>query len=182
MAFQEVILTEKINKLGAESDIVRVRAGYARNFLIPRGKALEKTGRNLARLEALQKKRAEREAQEINDAQEFARRINKLKIVIEIETGESGKAFGSVTTADLADRIRAELGGNVEIDRHKIALEHPIKGSGEFEIAMKLHPEVTAKFSLVVKARGAQEAAPAEGEAAESAEQKPIRVKGRPKK
>jgi hypothetical protein len=86
MAFQDVILTQKIEKLGAESDIVRVRAGYARNFLIPSGKALEKTGGNLARLNRLKSKRAEREAQELNESQEIARKINKLKLTFELET------------------------------------------------------------------------------------------------
>jgi large subunit ribosomal protein L9 len=180
MPFQEVILTEKIHNLGAESDVVRVRAGFARNFLIPQKKALEKTKVNLARINALKTKRAEREAKELNDAQEFARRINKLKITIEIETGETGKAFGSVTTADLADRIKAELGGNVAVDRHKIVLEHPIKSTGEFEIPVKLHSDVTAKFALVVKTKATPEAAAAEPAAA--AEERPKSVKARPKK
>lgn len=180
MAFQEVILTEKIEKLGAESDIVRVRAGYARNYLIPQKKALEMTSRNLTRLNTLKAKRAEREATELNEAQEFARRINKIKITIELETGSTGKAFGSVTNTDLAERLKAELGGNVEVDRHKIVLDQPIKSSGEFEIPVKVHHDVTAKFALTVKAKGAPEAA--EGEEAAAAEDKPVRVKGRPKK
>ena len=107
MAFQEVILTEKINKLGSESDIVRVRAGYARNFLIPQGKAIEKTKVNLTRLNRLKVKRAEREAAELNDAQEFARKINKIHLHLELETGEGGKAFGSITNADIADKVKA---------------------------------------------------------------------------
>lgn len=180
MPFQEVILTEKIQNLGAESDVVRVRAGFARNFLIPQKKALEKTALNLARINALKAKRAEREAKELNEAQELARRINKLKITIEIETGETGKAFGSVTNADLADRIKAELGGNLTIDRHKIVLDHAIKNTGDFEIPVKLHPDVTAKFALIVKAKASPEAAAAEPAA--PAEEKPVRVKARPKK
>lgn len=179
MAFQEVILTEKVYNLGAESDVVRVRAGYARNYLIPQKKALEKTAGNLARLNKLKAKRAEREATELNDAQEFARKINKIKLTIELETGETGKAFGSVTAADLAERIKAELGGNVEFDRHKIVLEHPIKNTGEFEIPVKLHHDVQAKIQLTVKSKGAPEG---EAKAEEAAEAKPIRVKARPKK
>lgn len=182
MAFQEVILTEKVYNLGAESDIVRVRAGYARNFLLPQKKALEKTPGNLRRLNLLKAKRAEREAAELNDAQELARKINKIKFTIELETGETGKAFGSVTSADLADRIKAELGGNVEFDRHRIVLEHPIKTAGEFEIPVKLHHDVAAKFSVTIKSKSAPEAS-AEGEAASAeGEEKPIRVKARPKK
>ncbi len=183
MAFQEIILTEKIANLGAESDIVRVRAGYARNFLIPQKKALEKTPQNLARLNSLKTKRAEREAAELNDANDFARRINKIKITIELETGSTGKAFGSVTSADIADRVKAELGGNVEFDRHKIVLDQPIKATGEFEIPVKVHHDVTAKIALTVKAKGAPVGGAAAGdEAAAEGDEKQVRVKARPKK
>ena len=163
MSTTEVILTEKISNLGAEADVVRVKRGYARNFLVPRGKALEVTPATLKRLNILKAKRAEREAQELNEAEELARRINKLKITLELETGESGKAFGSVTAADLAEKLKAELGGKIEIDRHKIHLDKPIKETGAHEVQIKLHHDVTATLNVTVKARGAEEAKP-EGE------------------
>ena len=128
MPTTEVILTEKIASLGAEADVVKVKRGYARNFLIPSGQALEVTPSTLRRLNQLKAKRAEREARELNENEELARRINKLKLVIVLETGESGKAFGSVTAKDLADRLKTELG--VEVDRHRIELERPIKDTG----------------------------------------------------
>ncbi len=155
----EVILTEKIYNLGAEADIVKVKAGYARNFLIPQGKALEITPATLRRLNLLKAKRAEREAQELNEAQELARKIGKVKIEIELETGETGKAFGSVTAQDIADKLRAALGGNIEIDRHKIHLERPIKDSGKHEVTIKLHHDVTATVEVNVAAKGAAPAA-----------------------
>jgi large subunit ribosomal protein L9 len=164
----EVILTEKIYNLGAEADIVKVKTGYARNFLIPRGKALEITPATLRRINLLKAKRAEREAQELNEAQDLARKIGKVKLEIELETGETGKAFGSVTAQDIADKLRAALGGNIEIDRHKIHLERPIKDSGKHEVTIKLHHDVTATVEVNVAAKGA---APAEGEAKE--EEKP---------
>jgi large subunit ribosomal protein L9 len=163
MSTTEVILTEKISNLGAEADVVRVKRGYARNFLVPRGKALEITPATLKRLNLLKAKRAEREAKELNEADELARRINKLKITLELETGESGKAFGSITAADLAERLKTELGGKIEIDRHKIHLDKPIKETGAHEVQIKLHHEVTAKLTVNVKAKGAEEAKP-EGE------------------
>jgi large subunit ribosomal protein L9 len=163
MSTTEVILTEKISNLGAEADVVRVKRGYARNFLVPRGKALEITPATLKRLNLLKAKRAEREAQELNEADELARRINKLKITMELETGESGKAFGSITAADLAERLKVELGGKIEIDRHKIHLDKPIKETGAHEVQVKLHHDVTAKLTVNVKAKGAEEAKP-EGE------------------
>lgn len=155
----EVILTEKIHNLGAEADIVKVKTGYARNFLIPQGKALEVTPATLRRLNLLKAKRAEREAKELNDAQELARKINKVKLEIELETGETGKAFGSITAADIAEKLRAALGGKIEIDRHKIELERPIKDSGKHEISIKVHHDVTATLEVNVTAKGA---APAE--------------------
>ena len=177
MSTTEVILTEKISNLGAEADVVRVKRGYARNFLVPRGKALEVTPATLKRINVLKAKRAEREAQEMNEAEELARRINKLKITLELETGESGKAFGSITAADLAEKLKAELGGKIEIDRHKIHLDKPIKETGAHEVQIKLHHEVTAKLTVNVKAKGAEEAKP-EGEE-KAAEEKGF--KARPK-
>ena len=176
MATTEVILTEKIAYLGAEADVVKVKAGFARNYLIPQRKAIEVTPATLKRINQLKAKRAEREARELNEAEDLARRINKLKLTMELETGETGKAFGSITAADLADRISKELGAKAELDRHKIQLEKPIKETGAHEITVKLHQEVTAKFTLTVKAKGA-EAAPAEG----TAEEKPEGFKAKPK-
>ena len=157
MSTTEVILTEKISNLGAEADVVRVKRGYARNFLVPRGKALEVNPATLKRINLLKAKRAEREGQELNEADELARRINKLKITLELETGESGKAFGSITAADLAEKLKAELGGKTEIDRHKIHLDKPIKETGAHEVQIKLHHDVTAKLTVNVKAKGADE-------------------------
>jgi len=169
MPTTEVILTEKIPSLGAEADVVKVKRGYARNLLIPTGKALEVTPVTLRRLNQLKVKRAEREARELNEAQDLARRINKLKIVVTLETGEGGKAFGSVTTKDLADRIKAELG--VEIDRHRIDLERPIKNTGPHEVPIKLHGDVVAKLDVTVKsATGEEKAAEGAAAAAGSAE------------
>jgi large subunit ribosomal protein L9 len=145
----EIILTENVPGLGAEADVVTVRRGYARNFLLPHGKAYEVTKSSLRQLDNLKKKRAEREARELNEAEELARRINKSRLVFKLETGETGKAFGSITAQDIVTRLKNEIG--IEIDRHKIHLEHPIKTSGEHEIAIKLHHDVTANFKFEVK-------------------------------
>lgn len=163
MATTEVILTEKIASLGAEADVVKVRRGYARNFLVPRGKALEVTPATLKRINLLKTKRAEREATELNEAEELSRKINKLKITMELETGTTGKAFGSITAADIAEKLKSELGGKIELDRHKIHLDKPIKESGTHEIQIKLHADVATKLTVNVKAKGAEET-PAEPE------------------
>lgn len=162
MPSTEVILTESVPGLGAEADVVKVRRGYARNFLLPQGKAYEVTKASLRELDNLKKKRAEREARELNDAEDLARRINKARLIFKLETGESGKAFGSITAHDIVLRLKNEIG--VEIDRHKIHLEHPIKTTGEHEVQIKLHHDVTANFRFEVKSaeEPKTEAAPAD--------------------
>jgi large subunit ribosomal protein L9 len=150
MAVTEVILKENIPGLGAEADVVKVRRGFARNFLVPQGKAYEVTPGNLKRLNLLKAKRAEREARELNEAEELARKINKVKLEFVLETGETGKAFGSVTAKDIEDKLVAEA--EIKIDRHRIRLERPIKESGEIEVPIHLHADVTATLKIEVKA------------------------------
>ena len=97
----------------------------------------------------LKQKRAEREARELNEAEELARRIGKARLIFTLETGETGKAFGSITAQDIVNRLKNELG--TEIDRHKVVLERPIKDTGEHEVAIKLHHDVTAQLVFQVK-------------------------------
>src|SRR6266436_3671065 len=141
MPSTQIILTENVPGLGAEADVIKVRRGYARNYLLPEGKAYEVTPATLRQLDNLKKKRAEREAGELNEAEELARRIGKLRVTFTLATGETGKAFGSITAQDIVNRLKAELGP--EIDRHKIVLERPIKDTGEHEVEIKLHHDVT---------------------------------------
>jgi len=170
MPSTRIILTENVPGLGAEADVVKVRRGYARNYLLPHGKAYEVTPATLRELDNLKKKRAEREARELNEAEELARRIGKSRVVFTLETGDTGKAFGSITAHDIMNRLKNELGA--EIDRHKILLEHPIKTTGEHEVAIRLHHDVTARFVFQVKSNEAQEAHRAES-SAEQPEKKP---------
>ncbi len=149
MPLTEIILSENVPGLGAEADRVKVRRGYARNYLLPHGKAHEVTPASLRQLDTLKAKRAEREARELNEAEELARRISKARMLFTLETGETGKAFGSVTAQDIVSRLKNELGA--EIDRHKVVLERPIKDTGEHEVAIKLHHDVTAQFVFQVK-------------------------------
>lgn len=171
MAHSEVILTTNIPALGAEADIVKVRRGYARNYLIPRGDALEVTPSSLRMINTLKARRAEREARELNEAEELGRRLGKLRLKFTLETGESGKAFGSVTAKDIAEKIAAETGQ--EIDRHKIVLDRPIKESGDITVDVKLHPDVVATLKISIAARAAETA---DGETGDEAERKPRRA------
>src|SRR3981189_77445 len=96
MPSTEIILTDNVPGLGAEADVVKVRRGYARNYLLPHGKAYEVTPASMRQLDNLKKKRAEREARELNEAEELSRRIGKARLTFTLETGETGKAFGSL--------------------------------------------------------------------------------------
>lgn len=149
MANAQVILREKIDGLGAEADVVKVRAGYARNFLIPQGKAYEASRGNLRHLEALKTARARREGEEIVAAQELATRISKLKPKFTLSTGQGGKAFGSVTSIDIHKELQA---AGIEVDRHGIELEKPVKKSGKTEVSIRLHAQVTATLTINVDA------------------------------
>jgi large subunit ribosomal protein L9 len=145
----EVILTQPIAGLGAESDHVKVAAGYARNYLFPQGMAIPLTGANKRRIEALRQRRGERETHELNSMTELAQGLTKLQLTIRVKTGEDGKLFGSVTSGTIADELRHQF--EVTIDRKKIVLEHPIKQVGDYEIDLRLHADVPAKLKLKVE-------------------------------
>ncbi|MFZ9936891.1 MAG: 50S ribosomal protein L9 [Luteolibacter sp.] len=149
MANAQVILKEKIEGLGAEADVVKVRAGYARNFLIPQGKAYEATRANLRHVEALKATRARREAEELLAFQEIATRISKITPKFTLSTGQGGKAFGSVTSIDIHKELQD---AGIEIDRHAIELDKPIKKSGKSEVVIRLHPQVSALLTIKVEA------------------------------
>ena len=143
----EVILTHNIVGLGAESDQVKVAAGYARNFLFPQGLAIPVTGTNKRRLEALKQRRAEREAHELNTMTELGKSLSKLICLITAKTGEDGKMFGTVTSGMIADELKTQF--DVSLDKRKIHLTHPIRNLGDCEIELHLHADV--KSSLKVR-------------------------------
>ncbi|MBV6498134.1 MAG: 50S ribosomal protein L9 [Prosthecobacter sp.] len=167
MANVEVILKEKIKGLGAEADVVKVKRGFARNFLVPQGKAYEASAGNLRHLNHLKALRAEREAKELQEAEKTASKLKKLKLKLTLQTGQGGKAFGSITTIDIAKAV-AESSAKVELDRHQIQLDKPIKNTGSFEVPVKLHGEVSCFLKLSVtaadgEASGEEEASDSEG-------------------
>lgn len=163
MAKTEVILTSNIVGLGGESDQVKVAAGYARNYLFPQRLAIPVTQANKRHLEALKRKRAEREAHEFNTMSELAKGVGKLICVIKVKTGEDGKMFGTVTSGMIADELKHQF--DITLDKRKIHLEHPIRTLGEHEVELRLHAEVTASLKLRIESTTpapAPEAAPAD--------------------
>ena len=145
----EVILTHNIVGLGAESDHVKVAPGYARNYLFPQGLAIPLTGANKRRIEVLRQRRAEREAHEFNTMSELAKSITKLTCTVKVKTGDDGKMFGSVTAGTIADELKHQF--EIGLDKKKIHLEHPIRHLGEFDVELRLHPEVTATLKVHVE-------------------------------
>jgi len=173
MANVEVILREKLLNYGAEADVVKVRRGYARNFLIPQGKAYEATNANLRHVEGLKASRAAREASEFADAQALAAKIRKATINLKLSTGQAGKAFGSITVVNIVDAAKEQA--NIVLDRHDLDLKKPIKASGTHDIAVKLHPEVDVSLKVVIEAEeveGADSDEESEGSESKKAEPK----------
>lgn len=147
MANSEVLLLKPVDGLGAEGDQVKVRAGYARNFLLPHGMAMPLTQANRKRVEALKKARALREAKELDGAQALAKQIEKAAIAIAVKTGEGGKLFGAVTTNDIHEKLNA---AGIPVEKKRIHLGQPIKTLGKHAVNIRLHPEVTVELNFDV--------------------------------
>ena len=154
----EVILKQKVENLGAEADVIKVKRGYALNHLIPVGKAYEATMGNLKHIEALKKARALREANEIESATKLANRLNKQRLKFELATGQGGKAFGSVTSKDIQDSLAETDRQFRDIDRKQIMLKKPIKRTGDFEVEVKIHQDINATLKIKVSAAAQEDA------------------------
>ena len=148
MANSEVLLLQPIKGLGAEGDTVTVRAGYARNFLLPRKQALPITQANKKHVESLLKAREAREQKEFESARALGEQIEKTSIAIAVKTGEGGKMFGAVTANDLIERLKEE---GIELVKKQLGLAQPIKDLGSHTAKIKLHAdvEIELKFEVV---------------------------------
>ena len=145
----KVILLEDVKALGKKGEIVNVNDGYARNFILPKKLGLEATGKNLNDLK-LQKANVEKvAAEQLKDAQEFAKKIAAGKVELAIKFGEGGRAFGSVSSKEIAAAAKEQMG--FDIDKKKIQLKDAIKTVGTHEVPIKLHPKVTAELKVIIK-------------------------------
>ena len=147
MSTTEVLLIQQVTNLGAEGDRVKVKAGYARNWLLPRKLAIPLTQANKKHLEALVKAREARETGELQQAENIGAKLAALKLAIPVKTGEGGKMFGSVTVPQLLEKLGAQ---GFHFERRHISPFSPIKELGKHCATCKLHPEVQIEFEFEV--------------------------------
>jgi large subunit ribosomal protein L9 len=145
----EVILTEDVPKLGRAGQVVRVKPGFARNYLLPEGKALLATSGRKADVEHKRRVIEERQKKLVSELEGVARGVQAVPLEFRVQAGEEGKLFGSVTASDIAAKL-AEAG--FEVDRRKLGLPEPIKQLGEYEVPLRLHPDVVAQLKVTVAA------------------------------
>ncbi len=147
MANSEILLVKPVDGLGGEGDQVKVRAGYARNYLLPRGIAVPLTTANRKQVEALKKRRATREAEELTGAQELAKKLEKVALAFAVKTGEGGRMFGAVTATDVHDKLTA---AGITLEKRRVLLHTPVKTLGQHTVKVKLHPDVTVELNFDV--------------------------------
>ena len=143
-----VILNRDVKGTGKAGDVVKVSDGYARNMLLPKGQATEATDGNIRSLEKQKELLAQKKAEEKAAAEELAKKLEDVTVIIKTKSGEGGRLFGSITSKDIADETKKQTG--LTIDKKKIQMKNPIKSIGRFEIDVKLYPEVSGKLTVEV--------------------------------
>ncbi|HEX3281662.1 MAG TPA: 50S ribosomal protein L9, partial [Pyrinomonadaceae bacterium] len=151
MAHTKILLREDVDDLGARGEIVRVRAGYARNYLLPRKLAVEATTNNVKAIEREREALLKKEATERATAQGQGDQLGKLVLEFKRKAGEQGALYGSVTSMDIAEELKQR---GYEIDRHRIHLREPLKRLGDFTVPLRLHREVTVDLNVKVAPEG----------------------------
>jgi large subunit ribosomal protein L9 len=151
MAHTKILLREDVDDLGARGEIVRVRAGYARNYLLPRKLAVEATTNNVKAIEREREALLKKEATERATAQGQGDQLAKLVLEFKRKAGEQGALYGSVTSMDIAEELKQR---GYEIDRHRIHLREPLKRLGDFTVPLRLHREVTVDLNVKVAPEG----------------------------
>ncbi|GAB3334718.1 50S ribosomal protein L9 [Micromonospora halotolerans] len=144
----KIILTQEVSGLGAPGDIVEVKDGYGRNYLLPQGFAIAWTKGAEKQVTVIQRARAAREIRDLDHANEVKAQIEGLKVNLKARAGDGGRLFGSVTPAEIVDAVKAA--GGPTLDRRRLVLPSHIKSLGAYPVSIRLHPEVSAKFDLNV--------------------------------
>ncbi|MFC4588056.1 50S ribosomal protein L9 [Sphaerisporangium corydalis] len=144
----KLIITTEVSGLGAPGDIVEVKDGYGRNYLIPRGFAMRWTRGGEKQIESIKKARDARDIRDLGTAKEVAGRLGALRVTLKTRAGDTGRLFGSVTTGDIADAVKAA--GGPLLDRRRIEITNAIKSVGSHRVSVRLHPEVAANLDVEV--------------------------------
>ena len=149
----KVILRQDVDKLGDAGEIVSVKPGFARNYLLPRGFAYEATSANLKVLEDERMKAEQRSKRDYLEARRRASQLESISLTFHAKAGEESKLFGSITSSDIGERLNQDQGLDFEVDRRNIELDEPIKALGVFSVPIKLHPDVKPEIKVwVIKA------------------------------
>ncbi len=146
----KLILTQEVTGLGTPGDVVEVKAGYGRNYLVPRRLAMPWTRGSEQQIEMIKRARSAREIRSLDDAKQAASRLSGLRVRLQTRAGSGGRLFGSISTADIAAAVKTA--GGPELDRRKIEVRNPIKTIGSHQVAVRLHPEVSASLEIEVAA------------------------------
>ncbi len=146
----KLILTHEVTGLGSPGDVVEVKDGYGRNYLVPRGFAIAWTKGGEKQVAAIRGARSAREVKSLEEAQQVRAALERTKVTLPAKAGANGRLFGAVTTADVAEAV-AKVGGP-KVDRRKVELQQPIKSLGDYSVLVRLHPEVQAKVAVSVVA------------------------------
>lgn len=148
MAMMELLLKEDVDNLGARGELVKVKAGYGRNYLLPRGLAIQATPSNIRQIEMQRRALLKREAAERETAEQQAALLREVVLEFARKVGEHGLLYGSVTSMDVHEALVAK---GYELDRRRVMLKDPIKEVGEYDVPVKLHREVAADIKVIVK-------------------------------
>ncbi|HJE58299.1 MAG TPA: 50S ribosomal protein L9 [Nocardiopsis listeri] len=142
----KLILTHEVNGLGAPGDVVEVKNGYGRNYLLPRGVAIRWTRGGQKQIDLIQRARKARDIRTLDEAQQVAGQVSALTVRLKQRAGQGGRLFGSVTPADIVEAVKAA--GGPELDKRRVEIKNPIKSVGAHKVQVRLHPEVSAPIKL----------------------------------
>lgn len=146
----KVILKQDVKGLGKQEDMVNVNDGYARNFLLPRGLAVEATATNMNVMKTRKEAEQSKRERELAHAKDMANKLKDMTVVIKAKAGENGKLFGSITSKDISDKLKSNF--KIDIDKKKFVMPEAVKNLGTLPVEIKLYPEVTAKLNVKIEA------------------------------
>jgi large subunit ribosomal protein L9 len=146
----DIILIQDVKALGKKGEVVKVSDGYARNFILPKKLGLEATKQNLYDLQMAKAAEEKKQKEILEEAKQYAKKLEDITIKVTIKAGEGGKTFGSVSTKEIAAAMKEQFG--LDLDKKKLHLNDPIKNAGSYTVPVKLHPQVTAELKVKVEA------------------------------